>query len=87
MPTINSIKDSANAEMIKSVKAEKPSQFTVGGHYDSATRKVTGGITYDRKLSNAFGVTAYMKAYWHDLPLYPQDKFGVVIGGEGVYKF
>ena len=83
----DTLSEKANKDMIASVKTEKPSQFTVGGHYDSATRTVTGGVTYDRKITNALGITAYWKAYWNDLPLYPQDKCGMVIGGQAVYKF
>jgi len=79
--------EAAAKKELETVKAEKPSQFTVGGHYDHATRTVTGGITYDRKLSNGFGLTAYAHAYWTDQPIYAQNKFGFVIGGQGVYTF
>jgi hypothetical protein len=82
-----SLSAQANKAEIERVRAEKPSQFTVGGHYDFATRTVTGGITYDRKITNALGLTGYWKAYWNDLPIYPQNKFGMVIGAEGVYQF
>lgn len=64
--------------MIEQVKAEKPSSFTVGGHYIDG--KLVGGITYDRKLSNLWGFTAYARAYWDDLPVTTRPK--VEAGGE-----
>lgn len=77
--------EQANDDMIASVKAERPSQFRVGGSWDGKT--ATGGLTYERKLSNLWGITAYAKAYWNDAPVIPTDKFGYVIGGELVKKY
>jgi len=80
-----SLKDQANQAAIDQVKAEKPSSFTIGAHYDG--QRVDGGISYDRKWSNGFGATAYLKAWWNDQAVLPRDKKGLVVGGEGVYKF
>jgi len=74
----------ADKELAK-VKAETPSQFRVGGTWNGKT--ATGGISYDRKWSNLWGVTAYAKAYWNDQPIVPTDKFGYVIGADVVKKF
>lgn len=82
-----SLFDQATKAAIEKVKAEKPSQFTVGGHYDGT--RIVGGITYDRKLSNLFGITAYARAYWDDLPVttHTPKKPRVQIGGEATYRF
>lgn len=65
MPTIS---EQANKAAIEAVRSDKPSSFTVGGVL-TADGRVSGGVTYDRKLSNAFGLTAYVRAYWNDLPV------------------
>jgi hypothetical protein len=83
----NTLSQQANKAAIDQVKREKPSQFTVGGHMDILSRKASGGITYDRKLSNGLGLAAYLRAWWHDAAVMPQDKRGVVVGGEITKKF
>ena len=83
MPTLT---DQANRAALKAVQAEKPSQFTVGGSFDGKT--LVGGVTYDRKLSNLWGITAYANAYWNDLPVSTHTrKPRVVAGIEAVKKF
>lgn len=82
MPTLS---EQADKAAIDQVKAEKPSQFRVGGTWDGKT--ATGGISYDRKWSNLWGVTAYAKAYWNDQPVIPTDKSGFVVGADVVKKF
>lgn len=74
----------AKAELAK-VKAEKPSSFTVGGSFDGHV--ATGGISYDRKWSNGFGLTAYARAWWNDKPVIPTDRAGVVAGAEVTKTF
>lgn len=64
MPTLT---EQAHKAALDQIKAEKPSQFTVGGYWDG--QRLVGGITYDRKWSNVWGLTAYIKAYWDDLPV------------------
>lgn len=63
----DTLREQAHKAALQAVRSERPSQFTVGGYYRDG--KVEGGITYDRKLSNLWGITAYAKAYWHDLPV------------------
>lgn len=75
-----SILDIGNEQILDAVKKEKPSKFTVGGTYNG--RQASGGITYDRKLSNGWGATAYAKAWLDQKPVIPTDKFGYVIGWE-----
>jgi hypothetical protein len=62
-----SILESANAEAIKEVRERTPSQFTVGGYVRNG--KLVGGVTYDRAWTNGWGLTAYARAYWDDLPV------------------
>lgn len=81
------LSEQANDAAIASVKADKPSAFTVGGHYDSETGKVMGGITYDRTWKTGWGATAYLRGWYYDQPVIAQKRGGVVIGGEGSYKF
>jgi len=54
----------AHKAALDQVKAEKPSSFTVGGRFDG--KKLEGGLTYDRKWSNGWGLTAYARAWWED---------------------
>lgn len=82
-----SLSEQANQQAIKKVQAETPQQFRVGATADILQRKADVTVSYDRKLSNALGLTAYLKAWWHDQAVIPTDKRGIVIGGEGVYKF
>ena len=83
-PTLREQADKHATDLAK-VKTDAPSKFVVGGRIEG--RKVTGGISYDRKFSNGFGATAYVRAWYDDQPLIPTDKFGYVIGGEGSYTF
>lgn len=69
MPT--SILDQGLAE----VKAQA---FTVGGTFDG--KKVSGGVTYDRKWSNGWGITAYAKAFWNDQSVLAHS--GIEAGGK-----
>lgn len=62
-----SLRAQAHKAALETVTAEKPQQFTVGGYYRDG--RIEGGITYDRKWANLWGITAYAKAYWHDLPV------------------
>lgn len=80
-----SLLDQANKAAIDQVKTDAPASFTVGAAYDGKT--VSGGLTYDRKWSNGWGVTAYAKAWWNDAAVLPQDKHGAVMGVEAVKKF
>lgn len=80
-----SILEQANREAIDQVKAKTPTSFTVGAHYDG--KILSGGLSFDRKWINGFGLTAYARAWWNDAAVLPQDKNGVVVGAEGVYKF
>jgi hypothetical protein len=82
MPTLL---EQANAAAIDSVKADKPSQFTIGGHYDG--QRITTAITYDRKWTNGWGATAYARAWWDDLPVSVSRKPRLGVGAEIVKKF
>jgi len=77
---VGDLLDSAHKLALAEVK---PSQFTVGGHFDGKT--VTGGVSYDRRWQNGWGLTAYMKAYWTNAPVIPQK--GVTAGVEASLKF
>jgi hypothetical protein len=79
------LSEQANKAAIDSVRAEKPQSFTVGGTFDG--KVATGGVTYDRKWSNLWGITAYAKAYWNDAPVVPTDRFGYVVGADVTKKF
>ena len=63
----DSLSQQANQAVIKDVQTAKPSQFVIGAHWRDG--KFYAETTYDRKLSNAWGLTAYARAYWHDLPI------------------
>ena len=80
-----SLRDQANRAALDQVKSEAPQSFRVGGTYDG--KVASGGISYDRKWSNGWGATAYLKAWWHDAAVLPQDRTGILIGAEGVYTF
>ena len=75
----DTLSEQANKATIASVKADTPQSFTVGGYFING--KLEGGITYDRKLGNLWGITAYARAYWHDLPVttHPRIEAGVEI--------
>lgn len=75
-------------QALANVKAEKPSQFTVGGSYNG--KRIEGGLTYDRKFSNGYGLTAYARAWWDDLPVSthtPKPKPQIEAGAEFSKKF
>ena len=78
-----SLLDQANQAALTAVRADKPQSFTVGGSFDGTT--LQGGITYDRKWSNGWGATAYLRAWWDDLPVTANPK--IAIGAELVRKF
>ena len=73
----------ANEAAIAQVKAEKPQQFTVGGFISGDG--ITTTITYDRKWSNGWGATAYIRAWWDDLPVTPHPRLEA--GGEISKRF
>lgn len=79
------ISDAAHKAALEAVRAEKPSQFTVGGSWQKG--KLTGGITYDRKLANLWGLTAYARAYWEDLPVTTHKTLTTEAGVELTRKF
>lgn len=80
-----SILDLGNKSVIDSLKAEKPSKFTVGGSFNG--RQAEGGLTFNRTWKNGWGATAYAKAWWNDSAVVPTDKFGYMVGGEAEKKF
>ena len=66
------------------IDAVTPSQFTVGGYVRNG--RLVGGVTYSRTWKNGWGVTAYARAYWDDLPVSvgrPKGEAGV----EAVKRF
>lgn len=80
------ILEAATEEALKQVRASKPSSFTVGGQLKDG--KLVGGVTYDRTLSNGWGLTAYARAWWDDLPVsVGRSKPKVEAGAELVKKF
>lgn len=82
-PTLS---DQARRAAIELVKRETPQSFTVGGHFDGQT--IVGGLTYDRTWSNGLGLTAYIKAWWGDLPVSTHArKSKVEVGGQVVKQF
>jgi len=83
----DTIRDQANRAAIDSVRKDKPSSFTVGAHADILARKGDATISYDRSWKNGWGATAYVKGWWNDAAVVPQEKRGVVVGGEGSLKF
>lgn len=81
----DSLAAQAHKAAIEQVKSEKATSFTVGASYNGAV--ITGGVSYDRKWTNGWGLTAYAKAWWNDQAVLPQDKSGIVVGAEAVKKF
>ena len=79
------ILEAANQSVIDDVRKNKASQFTVGGFVKDG--KLHGGVTFDRTWKNGWGVTAYARAYWDDLPVSVQRKPTVEAGAELVKKF
>lgn len=82
MPTLS---EQANKAALEAVTADKPQRFTVGGVYKDG--KLEGGLTYDRRFANLWGITAYAKAYWHDLPVTVQGATATVSKPEGEVGF
>ena len=80
----DSLTDQANRAALAQVQTEKPSQFTVGGSWDGT--KLTGGVTYDRRLANGWGATAYLRAWWDDLPVSTTTRTPKVSAGGEVTK-
>ncbi len=78
-----SLLQQANEAAVTQVQAEKPQQFTVSGLTDG--KGAIAMITYDRKWTNGWGLTAYARAWWDDLAVTPHPKFGA--GGEVSKKF
>lgn len=66
-----SILETGEKVTIDAVKTSVPSKFTVGGYIKDG--KIVGGVTYDRKLSNGWGLTAFARAWWDDLPVTAHD--------------
>jgi len=85
----DSLLQQAHQATLDSVRAEKAESFRVGGVVQMSEGKLRaeGGISYDRKLTNLWGLTAYANAYWNDKPIVPTDKLGFVVGGELARKF
>lgn len=82
------LSDQAHKAALAQVRAETPSRFTVGGHYDGKT--LTGGVTFDRSWVNGWGLSAYAKAWWDDLPVTthtPKSKPQMRVGVEATYRF
>jgi hypothetical protein len=83
----DTLSNQANKAMIEAVKKDKPSSFTVGVAADVLAKNADVTLSYDRKITNAFGLTAYLKAWYHDAAVIPSDKHGALVGLDGTYKF
>jgi hypothetical protein len=83
----DSLSAQANKQAIDAVKRDKPSSFVVGGSVDVTGKRADGGVSYNRRIWNGWGATAYLRAWWDDAAVIPRDKFGAVIGGELEKKF
>lgn len=81
------LSEQANKAALEQVRAEKPSSFTVGAHADILARKAEAIISYDRTWKSGWGATAYLKGWWNDTAVVPQEKRGITVGGEGSIKF
>ena len=62
-----SLLDDANKAALAQVKKDTPQSFTVGGTFNG--KRLEGGLTYNRTWSNGWGLTAYARAWWEDLPV------------------
>lgn len=82
-----SLSEQANKAVLESVRQEKPASFTVGAHADILAKKGEATISVDRRWRNGLGLTAYLKGWWNDTAVVPSEKRGVVVGGEGTFKF
>lgn len=80
----NSLLEQANKAALDAVKAEKPQQFTISGYVNDKGEMIAAA-TYDRKLTNLWGFTAYAKAYWNDLSITAHPRLEA--GGELTRKF
>ena len=79
-----SLSEQANQQAIEAVRTGKPSSFTVGGSVRDG--KLVGGVTYDRTYKNGWGLTAYAKAWWDDLPVSVGTKRPKVEAGAEIVK-
>lgn len=61
------ILEAATEEALKDIRERKANSFTVGGEIKDG--KLVGGLTYQRTLTNGWGATAYLRAWWEDLPV------------------
>lgn len=77
----------ADRAAIASVKAEAPSSFRVGAAADILGKNVDAVASYNRTWANGLGLTAYLKAWYHDAAVIPADKHGAAIGVELEKKF
>lgn len=80
----DTLREQAHQAALEAVRKEKPSSFTVGGHFRDG--KIVGGLTYDRKLANLWGITAYARAYWEDLPVSTHTKRPKIEAGAELKK-
>jgi len=80
----DSLSEQANKAALAEVKAQKPQSFTVGGSFDG--KRLQGGVTYDRRWSNAWGLTAYLAAWYDDLPVSTHTKLPKVKAGVEVVR-
>ena len=83
----DTLSQQAHKATIASVKTDAPHSFTVGAHADILNKKVDAIVSYDRTWTNGLGLTAYLKGWWNDTAVVPHEKRGLVVGGEGSYKF
>lgn len=75
-----------HAAELARVQAARPSSFTVGAYVDWR-RKVVLEATYDRRLTNLWGLTAYARAWWNDAGVTPNPTAGAAAGIESRYEF
>lgn len=77
----DSLSEQANR---KALDAVKPNQLVVGGYYKDG--KLFGGVTYERKWSNGWGVAAFARAWVEGKAVTPQ-KASIEAGAEVTKKF
>ena len=83
---MSTLSEQATKAALAQVQAERPSSFTVGGSFDGKT--LMGGVTYDRTWANGWGLTAYARAWWDDLPVsVGRKKLQTAVGVEAVKRF
>lgn len=78
------LSEQANKAALDLVRAEKPQSFTVGGQFVDG--KLRGGLTYDRKFSNGWGLTAYARAWWDDATVSTHTKKPTIEAGSEITK-